>query len=88
MRYLIAVGVLTVAAIILIFVFEPQRADYRAERAREKRLKQEVLTLRAENERLKSEIYRMKTDPFYLEKYARETFGLAASNEIIYKFDD
>ena len=88
MRYLIAVGVLTVAAIILIFVLEPQRADYRDERAREKRLKQEVLRLREENERLKNEIYRMKTDPFYLEKYARETFGLAASNEIIYKFDD
>ena len=88
MKFAIAVCAFTVTAIILIFLLQQKGVDYYKTRAEEMRLKEELRKSREENEQLKKEIYLLKTDPFYLEKYARDTFGLAASNEIIFKFDD
>ncbi len=87
MRFVMTVFLLTAAAVIGIIVLEPVSSDYRRQSADEKLLKQKLARLRDENTELKKEIYRMKNDPFYLEKYARDAFGLARSNEYIYKFD-
>jgi len=87
MRFVMTVFLLTAAAVIGIIVLEPVSSDYRRQNADEKLLKQKLARLRDENTELKKEIYRMKNDPFYLEKYARDAFGLARSNEYIYKFD-
>ena len=88
MKFLIAVVITTFTAIVLIYFFQSKGPDYYKTCSEEKKLSLEIRKLRDENDKLKKEIYLLKTDPFYLEKYARDTFGLAASNEIIFKFDE
>ena len=87
MRFVIIVIALTVIAVVLIMAWEPVSPDYRRQIAEEETLKRKLTRLREENEILKEEIYRLKNNPFYLEKYARDAFGLAGSNEYIFKFD-
>ena len=87
MRFVITVIALTVAAVVLIIALEPVSSDYRKLAAEEETLKRKLTRLREENENLKEEIYRLKNNPFYLEKYARDAFGLAGTNEYIFKFD-
>ncbi|MCK5851615.1 septum formation initiator family protein [bacterium] len=88
MKFLIAVVLSTITAIALIYIFQSKGPDFLKARSEEKKLSIEIRNLRDENDKLKKEIYLLKTDPFYLEKYARDTFQLAASNEIIFKFDE
>ena len=87
MKFMIAVVIITISAIVLIYFFQSKGPDYFKTRNEEKKLSAEIRKLRDENDKLKKEIYLLKTDPFFLEKYARDTFGLAATNEIIFKFD-
>jgi len=88
MKITIAIIVIIVIAIIYVVLYEPVRADYKKTKAEEAKLEKAISELRAENDKLKKEIYKLRTDPFYLEKYARDAFGLAGTNEIIYKFKD
>ena len=88
MRYVVAVLLLVALAAGFVFEYEPLRVNYRAALADRERMKNQLELMRTENERLTQEILRMKSDPFYIEKYAREAFGLAGSNEIIYRFDE
>ena len=88
MKFVIAVIGITITAVMLIYVFQQKSIDYYRTRAEETRLKEQLRELRDANEQLKKEIYFLKTDPFYLEKYARDTYGLSASNELIFKFDE
>jgi len=44
----------------------------------------EVSHMTDENARLEASINSLKSDDFYLEKHAREEYGLAGSNEYIY----
>ena len=77
-----------IIAVIYVLLNEPIHTDYKRTKAKEKEMLFRITELRNENNKLKKEIYKLKTDPFYLEKYARNAFGLAASNEIIYRFKD
>ena len=86
LTFLIIIGI--IIAVIYVVVNEPIRSDYKRTKAKETEMKSRISELRNENDKLKEEIYKLKTDPFYLEKYARNAFGLAASNEIIYRFKD
>ena len=88
MKFLIAVIVFAASAIILILLFQNKGIDYYKTKAEEQKLAKQIKKLRKENDDLKKEIYLLKNDPFYLEKYARDTFDLAASNEITIKFDE
>ena len=88
MKFLVAVVFITITAITLIYFFQSKGPDYFKTRSEEKKLSVQIRNLRDENDKLKKQIYLLKTDPFYLEKYARDTYGLAASNEIIFKFDE
>ncbi|MBW1791300.1 MAG: septum formation initiator family protein [Deltaproteobacteria bacterium] len=47
----------------------------------------ENLKLAAENEQLKIEIEKLKSDPAYLEEVARKDYGLVKKNEMIFDFD-
>jgi cell division protein FtsB len=87
MRFVITVIALTVAAVVLVMALEPVSSDYRKLAAEEETLKRKLTRLREENDNLKEEIYRLKNSPFFLEKYARDAFGLAGTNEYIFKFD-
>jgi len=80
--------VVIIIAVIYVVLNEPIRADYKRTKAKESEMISRISNLRSENGKLKEEIYKLKTDPFYLEKFARDSFGLAASNEIIYRFKE
>jgi cell division protein FtsB len=52
------------------------------------KLDTEIHTLDKENEALKTHITALKDDNYYIEKYAREEYGLAKPDEYIFQFKD
>lgn len=48
----------------------------------------EVKAMEEENRILQSRIKALKEDPFYIEKHAREEFGLTRPDEYIFQFQD
>lgn len=85
MRFILAVIVCSLLAIVAIVIIEPPRGV--EQRAEEIRLRNRLELLRAENEQLNREIQRLRNEIFYMEKYLRDVHGLARTNELIYKFD-
>lgn len=51
------------------------------------RLEQEIKEVELKNAKLKSDLKLLKENPFYLEKHAREEFGMAKPDEYIFKYD-
>lgn len=51
-------------------------------------LETEISTIEKENKVLKSQINALKEDPYYIEKHAREEFGLAKPDEYIFQFQN
>jgi len=51
-------------------------------------MKKEIQLLEKENNRMRKEIHQLKTDPYYIEKLAREELGLVKPKEKIYEFVD
>ncbi len=51
-------------------------------------LEVEINTMDKENKILKSQINALKDDPYYIEKHAREEFGLAKPDEYIFQFQN
>ena len=49
-------------------------------------IEERTQALQRDNEVLRDRIYRLRKDDRYLEKVAREEFGLAREGEIIYRF--
>lgn len=47
-----------------------------------------IAALDKENKTLKTHVDSLKKDNFYLEKYAREEYGLAKPDEYIFQFKD
>jgi len=47
-------------------------------------LRQEIVSLEAENERLAMDLERLKTDPRAIERIARERYGMVLENERVY----
>ncbi len=60
---------------------------YRELKAKRNQLAGEIQSLEARNTSLKSELKLLKENPFYLEKYAREDFGMAKPDEYVFKYD-
>lgn len=48
----------------------------------------EVKDMEEENKTLNAQIKSLKEDPFYIEKHAREEFGMARPDEYIFRFED
>lgn len=51
------------------------------------KLEQQIKDMERENTQIRSQIKSLKEDPFYLEKHAREEFGLARPDEYIFQYD-
>lgn len=85
--------VLTVSVLILIyftvtFTFgDTGLLRYFALLNKKNQLVQEIGTIESHNSRLKTEVKQLKENPFYLEKHAREDFGLAKPDEYVFKYD-
>lgn len=54
---------------------------------KETALQSEINRIKHENERLRAAIESYKDNEFYLEKHARENFGLAGPDEYIYRYE-
>jgi|SRR5208283_5837881 len=52
------------------------------------RLDTEINMLEKENKALKTRVNALKDDKFYIEKYAREEYGLAKPDEYIFQFKE
>jgi cell division protein FtsB len=51
-------------------------------------LEVEITTLEKENKILQTQINALREDPYYIEKHAREEFGLAKPDEYIFQFQN
>lgn len=74
---------LAMAAYIAIFL--PKYSELQKLRESNDDIKQRIRLLEQNNDILKEEIKRLKDDPFYLEKKAREKLGIIKKGEYIYK---
>lgn len=52
----------------------------------EQKLMKDINQILMENNALKNEIELLKKDPSYMEKYAREKFGLVKPGEMVFQF--
>lgn len=71
--------------IISVF-FLPGHNKLKQLRSKNKDLKNKIEELKKSNVNLKKELFRIKNDPEYAEKVAREELGVVKEGEIIYKF--
>jgi cell division protein FtsB len=51
-------------------------------------LGREIKGIEARNAHLRSDAKLLKEDPFYIEKHAREDFGMAKPDEYVFKFEE
>lgn len=51
------------------------------------RLERQIAEIERENAHLRRELKSLKEDPFVQEKYAREEYGLAKPDELIFQYD-
>jgi len=61
---------------------------YREMTEKKASLKEELRALRHNNAKLQTSIKTLKKNDFYLEKHAREDFGLAGPDEYVFIFKD
>ena len=60
--------------------------DVKGQRARLSKLRAEVASLERENAILLAEVRALRTDPFVIERIAREKLGYARPGEIVFEF--
>ena len=79
-----AIG-LFVSAIIVLLVFLPSYTRMQDLRQKNTEYGHQVRDLVRKNGQLREEKRRLKEDPVYLEKIAREKMGLIREGEVVYK---
>jgi cell division protein FtsB len=90
-RDMVFFAIITLALFYLgaVLIFgNPGLIKYNALDKTKKKLEAEVKHIERENEILKAQINALKEDTFYIEKHAREEFGLAKSDEYIFQFQN
>ena len=69
----------------LLIIFLPGFSRLQKLRAKNKALNHEIVRLNKENQDLENQIELLETDPFYIEKKARDKLGIGKEGEIRYK---
>ena len=69
----------------LLIIFLPGFSRLQELRAKNKSLNDEIIRLHKENQDLEKQIELLETDPFYIEKKARDKMGIGREGEIRYK---
>lgn len=72
---------------VLAVIFLPGYIQIRKLAAKEKELQVRIKQLKKDNARLQEETLRLKNDPFYIEKIAREKYGLVKKGETVYNIE-
>lgn len=89
MKVYIFLLLLILAGLVYSFLFGNMGyLKYRELKKNEQRLTNEINFIVQQNESLKREIDLLKRDQSYLEKYAREKFGLVKPGEMIFQFQN
>ncbi len=83
----ITISIIFYLGLILIFD-DPGAIKYNSLIKTKKKLETEIKEIEKENKLLQAQINSLKEDPFYIEKYAREEFGLARPDEYIFQFQE
>ncbi len=90
-RTLIFFTIITVALIyigITMIVGNMGVMKYLELQKNKNRLQSEIANMEKENKMLRAHVDALKRDPFYIEKQAREEYGLAKPDEYIFQFQD
>ena len=78
--------VLSVLGLILLgVIFIPGYVRFRKLAKLLREQEKQIEEVKDNNKRLEEELEKLKNDPLYLEKVAREKLGLAKEGEIVYK---
>lgn len=81
-------GILLIYLGITLLASDNGIFKYMALQKNKEKLDAEIVALEKQNGELKKQVHSLKNDPFYIEKSAREEFGLAKKNELIFQFED
>ena len=82
-KKVIALSVL--ALIVLGIIFTPGYVKIRKLAGLLKAQEEQIKEVKQNNKRLEEELAKLKHDPLYLEKVAREKLGVVRKGEVIYK---
>ncbi len=87
-KRLVAAGICLLLISLLWLFFAPNMGIYSVLHKRSTliRLKEQNAQIEKKNESLKKDIDQIKNDPHYLEKVARDKYGLLKENEMIFDF--
>ncbi len=79
--------ILYLALLIAVFciVFLPGYSELQRLREENEQHQRRIRLLEEHNDKLKEELAKLKEDPDYLEKKAREKLGIVKKGEVIYK---
>jgi len=69
-------------SLVILAIFLPGYSKLQELRERNKDLEEKIRLLSKENQILQEEFERLRTDPSYLEKFAREKTGVVRKGEI------
>ena len=78
-------SLMLLVAIGLLIIFLPGFSRLQKLRSKNKSLNDEIVRLQEENQDLEKQIELLETDPFYIEKKARDKMGIGKEGEIRYK---
>ncbi|MFC1806907.1 septum formation initiator family protein [Candidatus Omnitrophota bacterium] len=71
---------------VLLLIFLPGYSKLQELKSKNKTLLSDVESLKEENAKLSRQVEKLETDPFYIEKKARDKMGIGKEGEIRYKF--
>jgi cell division protein FtsB len=71
--------------ILILALFFPGYSKYQELKAKNRALLEAIEKLRQQNAKLAEEAERLQSDPFYIEKKARDKMGIGKEGEIRYK---
>lgn len=83
-----ALILLAFLCISLMFFGEKGLIKYDDLKKKTDNLDAELTLIEKDNKLLKSQVEALRKDPFFIEKYAREEYGLAKPEEYIFQFQD
>jgi len=84
----LTVAILSLLYLVITFTFgETGLLRYLQLREKKSQLVIEIHGVETQNSLLESDTKRLRENPFYLEKHARENFGMARPDEYVFKYE-
>jgi len=84
----LTIAILSLLYLVISFTFgETGLLRYLQLREKRSQLVSEIREVETQNVRLQSDTKRLRENPFYLEKHARENFEMAKPDEYVFKYE-